>query len=304
MKILLTGPTGFIGSAFARLALQQGHGLAGLVIPSETIPPDLIAAGSPVWLRGTLAEPPWNEIAAFKADVCVHTAWITAPGVYLESPENFAFLEASVKFLRQLREFGTRHILALGTCIEYQSSHQPLREDTSPVIPATTYARCKNELRLKLEADAKKEDFRFCWGRVFYPYGPREHPSRLCSSIIQKLSRGEKLVLKTPRSTKDYIYIEDLAAAVLLLVEKQFHGTINLGTGIAVTVKEIARQLGEIMGKPELIEENNQSAVDPLDYVVADASRLHSLGWQPAHDLRRGLERVVAAKKAAMTDAR
>ena len=71
-----------------------------------------------------------------------------------------------------------------------------------------------------------------------------------------------------------------------------------------MTVKEIARQLGEIMGKPELIEENNQSAVDPLDYVVADASRLHSLGWQPAHDLRRGLERVVAAKKAAMTDAR
>jgi nucleoside-diphosphate-sugar epimerase len=299
MKILLTGPTGFIGSAFARLALARGHQIAGLVIPSEAIPADLPASQDLTWMRGTLEEAPWKDIAAFGADVCVHTAWVTAPGVYLESPDNFRFLEDSVKFLAKLCELGTNQIFGLGTCIEYEISNQILSEDTSPVVPTTTYARCKNELRLKLEEESKAHGFVFSWGRVFYPYGPREHPSRLCSSIIEKLSRDEKIVLKTPESTKDYIYIEDLAEALLTVVESRFRGVINLGTGIGVTVKEIAQTLGNMMGRGQLIEELHPPEVDSLGYVVADVTRLRGLGWQPRHDLNRGLEKLLAARQAA-----
>src|SRR5437870_3650249 len=128
MKILLTGPTGFIGSAFARLALTREHHIAGLVIPSEAIPADMPEGSNVVWPRGTLDEAPWDQLAAFRPEVCVHTAWVTAPGVYLESPDNLRFLENSVKFLRKLREFGTNHIVGLGTCIEYEPGPQPLRE--------------------------------------------------------------------------------------------------------------------------------------------------------------------------------
>jgi dTDP-6-deoxy-L-talose 4-dehydrogenase (NAD+) len=294
MRILLTGPTGFIGAAFTRLALERGHQIAGLVIPAEQIPPHLPAHPNLVWFRGTLDQAPWKEIGAFKADVCIHTAWITAPGVYLESQENLQFLESSVTFLRQARELGTNHLVGLGTCVEYQISDQKLSEERTPVAPTTTYARCKNELRKTLEADAGEHGFAFCWARVFYPYGPREHPSRLCTSIIQKLGQGEKIVLKTPNSTKDYIYIDDLAAALLCVVEKKFHGVINLGTGIGTTVKQIAQSLGEIMGRPELIAELNPPQVDPLGYVVADITRLHDLGWRPACSMKQGLEKLVS----------
>src|SRR6266700_3896520 len=237
MKILLTGPTGFIGAAFARRALQQGHAVAGLIIPTEEIPKHLPAHPELGWFRGTLDDAPWEEIQKFKADVCVHTAWVTAPGGYLESPDNLKFLENSVRFLRRMNDLGTKHIVGLGTCVEYQIGNHKLSEDTTPVALTTTYARCKNELRETMEADAKSRGLNFCWARVFYPYGPREHPSRLCSWIIGKLSRDEKVVLKTPDSTKDYIFIEDLAAALLTVVEKEFRGTINLGTGIGVTVR-------------------------------------------------------------------
>jgi nucleoside-diphosphate-sugar epimerase len=297
MKILLTGPTGFVGSAFLRLALGRGHELAGLVIPSEAIPADLLSHPKLSWLRGTLDAAPWTEIAAFGADVCLHTAWITTPGVYLESPDNFRFLESSVQFLRKVSELGTHRLVALGTCIEYQIAPQPLSEDHTPVVPTTTYARCKNDLRLRMEADAKAGGFEFCWGRVFYPYGPREHPSRLCSSIIQKLARGEKIVLKTPDSTKDYIYIDDLAAAVLQVLESKFTGVVNLGTGIGVTVREIAQALAGMLGRPELIEVADPPQVDPLGYVVADASRLRQLGWHPAHTLAQGLRKMVETRR-------
>ena len=61
-------------------------------------------------------------------------------------------------------------------------------------------------------------------------------------------------------------------------------------------MRQIGQTLGELMGKPQLIEEANPPEVDPLGYVVADASRLHGLGWQPAHDLRRGLQKLLEAR--------
>ncbi len=293
MKILLTGPTGFIGAAFTRLALFRGHSLAGLIIPSEQIPSHLPPHPNLTWFRGTLDEAPWPEIEKFQADVCVHTAWVTAPGVYLESPDNYKFLENSKTFLRKVNDLGTRHIVGLGTCIEYQISNHKLSEDTTPIVPTTTYSKCKDELRRTLEADAKTRGFKFCWARVFYPYGPREHPSRLCSAIIQKFSRGEKMILKTPDSTKDYIFIDDLAEALLTVVEKQFQGPINLGTGIGLSVREIAQTIGKLMHKEDLVGEVSPPEIDPLGYVVADNSRLQGLGWSPKHNLQKGLEALL-----------
>ena len=293
MKILLTGPTGFIGAAFAAAALNKGHSVAGLIIPSEKIPAHLPVSPHLAWFRGMLDDAPWDDIKQFGPDVCVHTAWITAPGVYLESPDNLKFLESSIRFLRQVNDIGTSHIVSLGTCVEYQISNEKLSEETTPVAPTTTYARCKNELRETMEADAGRRGFQFCWARVFYPYGPREHPARLCSAIIGKLSRGEKIILKTPESTKDYIFIEDVAAALLTVVEKRFAGAINLGTGTGVTVKEIAQTIGELLAKKELIEQADPPETDPLGYVVADASKLTGLGWRPAYELRAGLQKLI-----------
>lgn len=296
MKILLTGPTGFIGSEFARLATKQGHRVAGLVMPSETLPTDLPASDNLTWLRGSLEQAPWDLIDAFAPEVCLHTAWITTPGVYLESPENHRFLAASRAFLARTAEAGARHLMTLGTCIEYQISGAPLKEDSSPVAPTTTYSRCKNELRIWMEAEGRRLGVRTCWGRVFYPYGPREHPSRLCSSIISQLRKGERVVLKTPNSTKDYIFIEDLALAILNVLENRFEGTINLGTGIGVSVREIASTLGHLLKRSDLVQEPENPAADPFGYVVADSTRLRALGWSPAFTMRQGLEAILRTR--------
>jgi nucleoside-diphosphate-sugar epimerase len=293
MRILLTGPTGFIGSAFTRLALSRGNSVAGLIIPAEQVPAHLPPHPRLTWIRGTLDEAPWSEIERFGADVCVHTAWVTAPGVYLESPDNYKFLESSIKFLRKVNDLGTAHFVGLGTCIEYQITENKLAEDKTPIAPTTTYAKCKDELRRTMETDAAGRGFKSCWARVFYPYGPREHPSRLCTSIIQKFSNGEKMALKTPHSTKDYIFIEDLAEALLTVVEKQFVGSINLGTGIGHSVKEIAQSVEKLMGKSGLVAEADPPQVDPLGYVVSENSRLRSLGWEPKYDLNRGLKALL-----------
>jgi nucleoside-diphosphate-sugar epimerase len=293
MRILVTGATGFIGSAFSRLALSHDHEIAGMMLPTENPSTNIPASEKMTWLKGTLAELPWREIEKFQPEVCVHFAWIATPGVYLESPENENYLRWSLDLVHRLRGLGTKHIVGVGTCIEYRITNAPLSEERTPVDPTTFYSRCKNTLRETLAAQARKDGWHFCWGRVFYPYGVGEHPARLCSALIQKFRRGEKLLLKTPNSTKDYIYIEDLAAAILLTVEKKFTGTINWGTGTGISVRQIADTVAGMLGRPELVEEISPAEPDPLGFVVADATKLHQLGWQPEHTLDQGLEKLL-----------
>lgn len=295
MKILVTGATGFIGSAFAKLALSHGHEIGGMMLPTETPPAHVPASNKMVWIKGTLAELPWHEIEVFKPDACIHFAWIATPGVYLESPENEKHLEWSLNLARRLKGIGMGQFVGVGTCIEYKITNAPLNEDRTPVDPTTLYSRCKNTLRETLEAEARKDGSHFCWGRVFYPYGVGEHPARLCSSLIQKFRRGEKLVLKTPHSTKDYIYIDDLAAAILLTMETKFQGTINWGTGIGISVRQIADAAAAMVNRPELVAEISPPEIDPLGHVVADNERLKQLAWQQSVDILQGLKKLSEA---------
>jgi nucleoside-diphosphate-sugar epimerase len=293
MKIFVTGANGFIGSAFCRLALAHGHEVTGLIQPAKISPANLPVNKNLIWLKGTLAELPWKNIAQFKPDLCVHLAWIATPGVYLESPENEQYLRWSLDLAHGLQNIGVNHIVAAGTCIEYNISESPLSENSTPVNPTTLYARCKNTLRETLATEAQKDSWQFCWGRIFYPYGVGEHPARLCSSLIQKLRRGEKLVLKTPHSRKDYIYIEDLATAILLTVERKFTGTINWGTGKGISVREIADTLAVMLNKLNLVEVADPPEPDPFPFVVADIAKLDALGWKPVWTLNRGLEELI-----------
>jgi len=292
MNILLTGPTGFIGVNFLRQALNRGHGVAALLLPSEVISSDLQAQANLRIIVGTLADPPWPQIQSFVPDSCLHTAWITTPGVYLESPENDRFLEWSIQFAEKFFANGGQYFMGLGSCAEYQPARQPLAEDASRLNDSTRYARCKTALRLALAQLAAQHHCQAGWGRVFYPFGVGEHPARLCTTLITKIARGEPVVLKTPESTKDYIYIDDLATAILTALEHRFAGALNLGTGRGVTVRHIAKLIGTHLRHPELISAASQPLADPLDYMVADIAKLRSLGWQETVGFAAGLHRL------------
>lgn len=289
MKLFVTGAHGFIGRELCRLALSRGHEVLGLHRDS---PANLIDGCQGA--SGSLEDPPWDLIEEFRPDTALHLAWIATPGVYLDSPDNGRLTEQSERLFRGLIELGVHHIAGTGTCIEYAPSHDPLREDTSPLAPSFPYSRAKIETCQRLKVISSEARTTWSWFRLFYPYGQGEHHHRLPTALILKLLKGEPVELKTPSSVKDYIHVSDAAEAILTGLECRLPGAINIGTGTGVKILDLADTIAAIAGvDPKLITQATPPAIDGFPVTVADTKKIQSTGWNPRIRLAVGLEQLM-----------
>ena len=277
MKVLLTGATGFIGSHVARALLRAGHEVHAVI-------------------RGTSDRRRISDIerdlrihvgemdqVPVEPDALVHLAWYAVPGRYLAAPENRDCLAAS---LRLLQRIGGRAVFA-GTCFEFDTTLGRLRED-SPTKPTTLYAECKDALRRQVVERANA-----AWIRFFYQYGPWEDERRLVPSIIQALLRGEPADLSHGEQRRDFLHVEDVAAAVHAVVESDLTGAINIGSGEAPSVKEIALTIASFADRPDLLRFGAipaNAAEPPL--IVADNAKLRSTAWARRYSLEEGLRQT------------
>ena len=288
----MTGATGFIGAAFVRHALAAGHEVLALVRAPARAATRLPAHPALAVLAGTLAEPPWAPIARFGPETCVHAAWITQPRDYRDSPENARLQAESLALARGLFERGVRRLVALGTCEEYAPAAAPLHETRSALAPASAYARAKHALRLALEASASVAGASLTWARVFQLYGAGEHPGRLPSLVVRRLRAGEQVTLHAPATVRDWIHVDDVAAAVLALVEAAPGGVVNVGTGTGTSVERVVFTLAHGLGRPGLVTVAAPAGGQAATF-VADSTRLRGLGWAPRVDLEAGLAALI-----------
>ena len=291
MRLFVTGAAGFIGREVCAEAVRRGHSVLGLV--RETVPG---LPGEVQQAAGTLGELPWQRIEAFEPEGIIHLAWITQPGVYLNSDENATLLEQSRDMLERLMQAGIKRIAVAGTCLEYHSAIEPLDEYSSPLVPAFPYTKAKMELWQWLQDEAEKAGTSAAWLRIFYPYGPGEHQRRLPTLIMRQLGSGQKMLLRTPESIKDYIYVTDLAAATLEVIEQGLTGPVNLGSGTGVKIRDLAATIAEIM-KISSDQVGNAPVLDndPWPFHVAKTNRLAALGWAPRVGLADGMRNLWAS---------
>ncbi|MEN3943129.1 NAD(P)-dependent oxidoreductase [Prosthecobacter sp. SYSU 5D2] len=285
MKILVTGANGFIGRSFCQKASADGNEVLGMVRSPSGLPhPEVL---------GSLEAPPWKQIEAFAPDAVVHLAWTATPGVYLNSPENPVFLGQSKLFLNRCLTMGVRHIAAAGTCIEYASDSGPLDEMQSRLSAAFPYSKAKTELFHWLKDSMAGTGNPWTWFRIFYPYGPGEHSNRLPSFITRQLLAGQPIQLLTPDSIKDYIFIDDLTAAMCRALEQGFTGPLNLGTGRGVRLRDLAYEVARVVdADPSLVGDAVPTARDPWPVMVAGQAGLDRLAWTPRTSLSEGLSRL------------
>lgn len=292
-RVLVTGATGCVGRHALPHLLARGwdvHAVSGPKGPVEM--PGV------TWHAADLLDPAAAAplAAATGASHLLHLAWYVAPGRWAQAPENVQWVRASLALFEAFAAAGGSRIVVSGSCLEYDWSYGYCREDHTPHAPHTVYGTCKHALRLATSAFAETRGLSWAWGRIFFLYGPHEHPDRLVASVIRSVLAGEPARCSHGNQIRDYLFADDVAEAFVALLESDVTGSVNVASGTPVALKDIVLRIGERLGRPELIRLGAIPAA-PTDkpFVVADVTRVHdALPWRPDVGLDEGLDQTIA----------
>jgi nucleoside-diphosphate-sugar epimerase len=146
-----------------------------------------------------------------------------------------------------------------------------------------------------LESYGRQEKLGTAWGRIFFQYGPYEHPGRLVASVINALLEGREAECSPGQQIRGFLHTADVGAAFAALLDSGVEGPVNIGDDTRVTIAEIVQTIGDIIGRADLIGLGKRPApaVEP-PLLLPDLHRLRDeVGWREARPLREGLESVV-----------
>jgi len=293
-RVLLTGARGFIGRHAVEPLLARGHEVHAVT----SRPPPQTARRGLHWHRTDLLERGAGRalIIDVKPSDLLHFAWFAEPGAFWTSPENERWVDATMDLLEAFADAGGRRTVIAGSCAEYDwSAESPFSEIATPLRPATLYGRSKHELRIRAEDLAATRGLSLAWGRIFFVFGPDEHPDRLVASVIRALLQQKRAETTAGEQVRDFIYAPELARAFVALLDSNVNGAVNVATGEAVSVRSLAEMIADQVGHPELLVSGAlPSRAGEPPALVADTGQLRKeVGWTPALGLAEALVRTV-----------
>ncbi|QLC25968.1 GDP-L-fucose synthase [Parasphingopyxis algicola] len=202
---------------------------------------------------------------------------------------------------------GAQRLLFLGSsCIYPREARQPIREDSllTGRLEPTNSAYAVAKIAGKEMCDAYRKQHGFdaftAMPSNVYGIGDNFHPehSHVIAGMMRrfheaKASGAQDVVIwGTGKPMREFIFSEDLGDACLFLMENYADGgMINAGSGEEVSIAELAKMIGEVVGFGGTIRFDTDRP-DGTMRKVMDNSRILALGWKPATDLRNGLAQM------------
>ncbi len=199
---------------------------------------------------------------------------------------------------------GVRKLLFLGSsCLYPKLAPQPIPENallTGPLEPTNEAYAIAKIAGIKLcQAYAREYDAKFVSVMPTNLYGPNDNfdleSSHVLAALLRKAheakTRGDKTleVWGTGEARREFLHVDDLAAACLLLLEKyNSPEIINIGCGEDITIRELAELISDVVGfNGELVWDKTKPDGTPRK--LLDVTRIRALGWRPAIPLRQGI---------------
>jgi dTDP-6-deoxy-L-talose 4-dehydrogenase (NAD+) len=253
-KILLTGASGFVGRQVARSLVEAGHRPLLVLRPESLVRTGLEAD------KADIVETPdlfaesidwWTDMLQ-GVDTVIHAAWYVEPGKYLDSPENTRCVEGSLRLGEGAFRCGVKHFIGIGTCFEYRLPNDRITADAE-VGPVTLYAAAKLSLFHMLEKRFAGSGTTLAWARLFYLFGEGEHPARLFPMLHRRLAAGEKVELTSGDKLRDFLDVAEAGAMIAGLAETGQAGVVNICSGKAVTIRQIAEGIADLHGRRDLL---------------------------------------------------
>lgn len=206
-------------------------------------------------------------------------------------------------------KYDVSRVLFLGSsCIYPKFAEQPIREDsllTGPLEPTNdAYAIAK--IAGVMQTQAVRREYRRPWISAMPTnlYGPGDNFSGENSHVLPALMKrfhearasgaAEVVVWGSGSPRREFLHVDDLAHACLHLLEQyDDDAPINIGTGVDVTIKELAETVADVVGFIGTLTWDTTKP-DGTPRKLLDVSCIKSLGWEPTIGLREGIESTYA----------
>jgi nucleoside-diphosphate-sugar epimerase len=298
MRVIVTGASGFIGHHCLSLLLEKGYEV-------HAVSSRPYASTSDVhWHQLNLLDAAQTKsfLRNVKPSHLLHLAWYTEHGLYWNSLENLNWLNASFQLLYGFTELGGQRFVSAGTCAEYEWSSEHFSEASTPCRPNTVYGAAKYNMHLLLETWSRQTGLSSASGRVFFLYGPGENSSRLVPSVINSLLRGEPALCTHGEQVRDFMYVTDVAAAFVSLLDSQVQGAVNISSGQGVRVKDVVRTIADQLSRMDLVRFGAISTpFNEPSQLIADVARLRDeVGFRPAYQLDKGISLTIESVKTLL----
>ena len=298
MKVFITGATGFVGSwLLQQLLLDRRHEIAILVRDINKINRIAGDAHKIKIISGNINNFEYieYELQEFQPHAIIHLAW---EGVLSEERNNksqWRNVQRSLELVEIAKRVGAKYWIGLGSQAEYGPSQNNI-DESAPTNPTTLYGESKLATCNLTKSLCNEIGIRHAWIRLFSSYGPNDNPNWLIPYLINCFLIGNKPSLTSAAQFWDYIYIEDVATAIISILETDTaHGIFNLGSGNAQPLKKIIEIIRDSID-PQLPIGFGELPYRPdqVMYLQANIERLTlATGWKPRYDLTSGLKKTI-----------
>ena len=304
-KILVVGGAGYIGSHVVLELLEHGHKV--VVFDNLSTGQKINLSDSVAFVKGDILNVSEIEQAmAQNIDAVIHLAAKKAVGESMERPDFYASnnITGAINILNAMLKFDVKHIVFSSSAAVYGMPQYLPVDEKHPKNPMNFYGYTKSLIEDLMAWYATLKGLNYVALRYFNAVGydalgrikgKEKNPQNLLPIIMDAatLRRDGFCIFGSDYDTKDgtcerdYIHVSDLASAHELAVQKLLISPqsyrLNLGTGIAVSVKEMVRATEEVIGKPLKYTLAPRRAGDPAK-LIAKADLAYSvLGWTPKY---------------------